>query len=567
MNLLLKCGNDARTTPAALECSAPSSPSQQPALAALVSTASAYRIPLSIGIVALAHVMLLITFFHSLSERTHYEFFPLIPVGAVFLALTRILRHGLGNLIGERGWLLPLATWILLASALAADSAWLGMIAFLTGTAAVIVGLGGWALLRLVFPAWCFLFVMVPPPFAADDRLIECLQSLTAALASSVLDLFGVYHHLLGNVVDIAGRRYFVAEACSGIHSLLATLACTLFYILWQQRHWLHASLLLVAAVGWVLFENVTRVAGVVLITNRLDVDVTGGWRHDLLSALLFCATLGLTWSADRLLLFFLKPVSPSPSTARNDMATTIGPRVVDWRRSWLNAAPCAAAFLVLAVAQFLILPPLTWDGAGQSSTAPLPAVAEDALPADIGSWHRGEYQVVHRERSDHMAESSQTWHYGCAERHLGCVVSLDSPYTNFHDLAICYRCIGWEVFEKTDVPTTGDPDCSWVQLRMRKRPGIEAIVLFSAFDRDGQPIPRPATERAGSFDRVQSRLAAFASLRLPDRPAPSPVINRPVFQVQLMLESPQPLDERSIAELRSLYGQSLNRLRQQFAR
>jgi exosortase len=534
------------------------------------STTGATRVLLVIGVLALAHLPLFAAFCINLWARPHYQFFPLAPIGAAFLLILRIKQDGVPQLIGGRGFLLPLTAWTLLAAALVADSPWLGIIACLATTAAVIVGVGGWPLFRLVYPAWCFLFLMVPAPFAVDGELIRGLQSLTACWASAVLDRLGVYHHLMGNVVEVAGRRYLVEEACSGIHSLLATTTCTIFYIIWQRRRWLHAILLLTAAVCWVLLENVARVAGVVAVSSRLGIDLSAGWRHEIFGLALFCATLGLTWSTDRLLLFLFAG-SFVPAYAGEKPARLIrAVPVVDLQRSWLRSVPIAAAFVLLGIGQILLLPPLVWRAPTVSSASIKPALATivaDTLPTEVGPWRRAEFHIVNRGKSDELAEASLTWLYVWPEEHLHAVVSLDHPYAEFHDLSACYRAIGWDVFENIDRAPDDGPTTGCVQLRMRKRPGFQAIVLFSSFDRNGRPLSRPPTlSTTGFVERLKSRLAAFAKLRLPDQSAAAPVVDRPVLQVQILLEHYQPLEERHVAEFRKLFRDSQNRLRDRFA-
>src|SRR5205807_2642759 len=103
-----------------------------------------------------------------------------------------------------------------------------------------------------------------------------------------VLDLVGVYHVLAGNVVEVGGRPLLVEEACSGIHSLFAVLAVTWFYAGWTRRAPLPAGVLLVAAVGWVLAANVTRVVAVAWADDAWGLDLATGWAHDALGLLLF---------------------------------------------------------------------------------------------------------------------------------------------------------------------------------------------------------------------------------------------------------------------------------------
>jgi hypothetical protein len=156
-----------------------------------------------VGLLALAHLPLLVQHARQLWLRPHYQFFPLVVVGAAVLAWDRL--RGLGPLVpGPRlvvGLLVGL-DWLLLAAAELLDSSWLGAVATLVLLAAVLVGLGGGRLFRRALPAWAFLGLVVPPPFELDRNLVLALQTLTAQWGSRVLDFLGVFHVMAGQVLS-----------------------------------------------------------------------------------------------------------------------------------------------------------------------------------------------------------------------------------------------------------------------------------------------------------------------------------------------------------------------------
>ncbi len=270
-----------------------------------------------------AHLPLLILHAQQIWMRPHYQFFPLVLLGAAVLAFLRLRDLGpLTPAPAPRAWPLLGAAWILLAAAELLYSSWLGTTAALAALAALLYALGGARLFRAALPAWLLLWLAVPPPFELDRQLILWLQSLTARWASAALDVVGVYHVMAGNVVEVGGRRLLVEEACSGVNSLFSTLACTLFYVFFVRRPPVRAVLLLAAAVGWVLAANVVRVAAIAFLAARWGIDLSEGWRHETLGAGLFVAVLGLVWSTDRLLLFLTAP------SARPKPAPPVGARL-----------------------------------------------------------------------------------------------------------------------------------------------------------------------------------------------------------------------------------------------
>ena len=60
-------------------------------------------------------------------------------------------------------------------------SAWLGTVATLMATAALIYAIGGAALLRPLLPAWGLLLLAIPPPLTLDHQVIGVLQTTVTA--------------------------------------------------------------------------------------------------------------------------------------------------------------------------------------------------------------------------------------------------------------------------------------------------------------------------------------------------------------------------------------------------
>src|SRR5262249_46740179 len=194
--------------------------------------------PVLVGtLLVLAFVPLLVLHAQWLWGRPHYQFFPLILLGAGLLAYRALAEQGPFS-PGTQRWTLILfgLSWTTLALAVFLNSGWLGAVAALITWLAVAQACGGAAMARALLPAWVLLLLTVPPPLNLDLRLVQLLQTVVSRGSSRILDQLGVFHHLAGNVVEVGSRRFLVEEACSGIHSLNVVLACTLFFVFWVRR-------------------------------------------------------------------------------------------------------------------------------------------------------------------------------------------------------------------------------------------------------------------------------------------------------------------------------------------
>ncbi len=503
-----------------------------------------------VGVVLAAHLPLLAMHVRQIWMRPHYQFIPLLPVGAAVLAFLRL--RGLGPLTpapAVRSGLLLGAAWAALAAAELLYSSWLGAAAALAALAATAYALGGARLFRALLPAWLLLCLAVPPPFELDRQLVLWLQSLTARGASAVLDFLGLYHVMAGNVVEVGGRRLFVEEACSGVNSLFSALACTLFFALATRRPPLRAVLLLAAAVGWVLAANVARVAGIAYLLARCGVDLTEGWRHETLGAGLFVAVLALVWSTDRFLLFLAAPstaAAPKPAAPRpapsNVPAEAARPRAglaVGWT--------FAVLYFLLFLAHFGLYGAAAAAPGGPAGGGPVAGAVErlaaDSLPDRFERWQRTRYDPATRDPGSAFGEQSKTWTYQAGTNTAA--LSLDYTFPAWHDLTRCYTGQGWtldeQVVRQADAAAGGAPD-GFVAVKLSKPGYRSGYLLFCQFDGKGAPLEPRLGAAYLSLYRQEAALRRWLRLLGGGSDGPPADPPGPVYQWQLFVESYSPL-------------------------
>jgi exosortase len=495
--------------------------------------------------------------------RPHYQFFPLLLIGAVVLAWSRLRSVPIVPDASLSGAALAGLTWALLAGAVLLDSSWLGMVATLIGLAAVIIGAGGRALFRQLLPAWALLWLAVPLPFEYDRTVVLFLQTLTTWCSSDLLDLFGVFHAVSGHVIEVSGRRLLVEQACGGVNSLLSVLACTLFFVFLVRRPPLRAALLVLSALAWVLAANVARVVLVVLLYARRGIDLTAGWRHDALGLFLFSLALGLIWSTDRLLAFLAGPVRSQPPADQEAPAEARSTPEPGMRWTWLSSWPFGVAFALLAAA---------WAALHGSAADPFAApqrplpvlgrVSAETMPGQVGDCRRTGFAEQARGSGSEFGENSRAWAYrvGPAEG----VLSLDYPFPGWHDLTRCYTTQGWVIQEETVVstPDAGHGETGYVRIRLTKPGYRSGYLLFCQFDGRGTVLePRcSGTEltwhrQAAAVRRLWRTSNGTADPGGDDPPGP-------VYQLQLFVESYGPLSARDEKQAEALFRAAVREVR-----
>lgn len=185
------------------------------------------------------------------------------------------------------------------------EASLLGLVAVATVVATVLT-LWGLAYAKLLRFPLAYLLFMVPLPSSWVTPLIVELQLLVSGFAVQLLHLLGVTILKQGNVLVLPGdRMLFVAEACSGITSLITLLPIGVF-VAYFTEHALWRQIALVAAVVPIaLAGNLLRVLMTVWLSIEVSVEfATEGPLHEwagVLTYALGCICLlgvgrGLRW-------------------------------------------------------------------------------------------------------------------------------------------------------------------------------------------------------------------------------------------------------------------------------
>ena len=90
-------------------------------------------------------------------------------------------------------------------------------------------------------------------------------------------------------------------EACSGINSVLITLAACLFYGLWRRRSVSHILVCLANALAFVLLGNLVRITAGAWLKFRYGVDILSGTPHEVIGLVLFVSYMAMILSMDQL--------------------------------------------------------------------------------------------------------------------------------------------------------------------------------------------------------------------------------------------------------------------------
>jgi exosortase B len=167
--------------------------------------------------------------------------------------------------------------------------------------AGLVLMAGGLAALRrLAFPL-AFLAFYVPLPGFIVDGATAPLKEMVSGSVAQVLAAFGYAVERSGVVLAVGGRELLVADACSGLNSLVSLLAMGLLYGHLRRARPARMALLAAAVVPIAIAANVARVLALVLITVHAGPEAAQGWVHDALGLSVFVLALLMLLALDRL--------------------------------------------------------------------------------------------------------------------------------------------------------------------------------------------------------------------------------------------------------------------------
>src|SRR5208283_1052641 len=128
--------------------------------------------------------------------------------------------------------------------------------------AGLIVLFLGWDFFRAALFPWAFLILMIPIPAIIFNQITFPLQLLASRLAAATLPLLGVPTLRDGNIIKLPHITLEVAEACSGIRSLMSLVTLAIIYgFLAEKRLWVR-WLLVTLSVPIAITANSIRIIG-----------------------------------------------------------------------------------------------------------------------------------------------------------------------------------------------------------------------------------------------------------------------------------------------------------------
>lgn len=169
--------------------------------------------------------------------------------------------------------------------------------------------LWGWGRLRVMLFPLSFLLLMIPIPAIVFNQIAFPLQLFASRFGVTVMELAGVPVLREGNVITLATTQLEVAEACSGIRSLISLLTLGIVYGYFiDVRSWVRV-VIAAATVPIAIVANGLRVAGTGILAHTHGPEAALGFFHTFSGWLVFLAAFLFMFGV----LWLLRRVAPAP--------------------------------------------------------------------------------------------------------------------------------------------------------------------------------------------------------------------------------------------------------------
>jgi exosortase len=217
----------------------------------------------------------------------------LVPVFSAYLMWTK--RDALRRTPVQQSWsgvyLVAAAIFTLFLGIYGAEL-FLSRLSLVMLLAGLVWTLAGRAVLKeLRFPL-LVLLLAIPFPAVIYNQITFPLQIFASKMASAILPVFGVPVLRDGNIIQLPSMRLEVAEACSGIRSLMSLFTAAVFYGYFLEPSPRRRVILALASLPIAVLANAARIVGTGLAVQYWDPDKALGFFHEFSGWLMFVISL-----------------------------------------------------------------------------------------------------------------------------------------------------------------------------------------------------------------------------------------------------------------------------------
>jgi exosortase D (VPLPA-CTERM-specific) len=299
-----------------------------------------------------------------------------VPLFSAFVVWQE--RSTLARLVPRPSWwgllILGFGLGVLVLGQMGAEL-FLSRFSLLIVLAALIVLFLGWGFFRALLFPWAFLVLMIPLPAIVLNQITFPLQLLASKLASTILQWLSVPVLREGNIIYLAAMPLEVAEACSGIRSLMSLATLAMIYGYLMERNNAVRVVLALASLPIAVAVNSLRVVITGLLVQYWDPDKAQGFFHEFQGWLMFVASLATLYLLHRVIRL-IWPEEASQSSSYS----------ADPKQGWSLITKRSGGLRFGLAAGFIALTAILLQARGRTEVIPS-RLPFSSFPTQLGEW------------------------------------------------------------------------------------------------------------------------------------------------------------------------------------
>jgi exosortase len=139
-----------------------------------------------------------------------------------------------------------------------------------------------------------FLVCMIPIPAILFNLVAFPLKLLAANIATNVIQFINIPVIRDGNIIHLTDLSLEVADACSGIRSLMSMIALGVAYAYIFEKNMLKRMILVLCIVPITIVTNVARVTGTGILSHYVGPAAAQGFFHEFAGIVVFLVAFAM---------------------------------------------------------------------------------------------------------------------------------------------------------------------------------------------------------------------------------------------------------------------------------
>jgi exosortase len=179
------------------------------------------------------------------------------------------------------GFAVILAALALLVVGIAGTEYFTQRISLVLLIAGIVLYWFGWEVFKVLALPIGFLAFMVPLPYIVYDTIAFPMKLFVAKFSVLSLKAMGVIVWREGNIIQFTNTTLEVADACSGLRSLMSLFALAVTYAFISQKAIIKRTLIVLAAVPIAIITNMIRVIVTGFLAQYYGAAAAEGFFHE----------------------------------------------------------------------------------------------------------------------------------------------------------------------------------------------------------------------------------------------------------------------------------------------